>query len=232
MIKKDVNLSTHQYLEKWTIILQRISCNDIEASYFYLNNSHKIWIQYRWYWQIMSDLERVIKTMNLLVSYKDMDISLIDALRRDSIVIYAKCFTQAEWRKIKLDNSDLSTLDKGSQWFHEYVLWLRNNYIAHAWNNWEEMYITTIAFVPEEIKESAKKVHMIGNLWISTMWWGGIEDYKRLGMLSQYVHEIAKWKSDKTYAKLVEEFNGDKNEEYFAQAKTYTQRVKEMKPWK
>lgn len=233
MVKKEFNFSTHQYLKAWDILIPKFECNDwVDMPYLFLDKNHKVGIQYRWYGQIMSDLERVIKTMNLLVSYNDIDISLMDTLRRDSIMIYAKWFTQAEWRKVKLENSDLSTLDKWAQWFHHYILWLRNTYIAHAWNNGEEMYITTIAFVSEEIKESAKNVHMIGNLWISTMWWGGVEDYKKLSFLSKLVYDIAKQKSDKAYNKLLEEFNGDKNEEYFAQTKTYTQRINEMNLWK
>jgi hypothetical protein len=108
-----------------------------DQMYYILDNpKSKQWIGYM---SIKSDLEYVRSLINMLKrkiskSEKNEDDELIEkSIWISSIITYCKCFTNAsKGRQVQLDKKNLFKNKPQLSSFHEEIMEMRNNYIAHA----------------------------------------------------------------------------------------------------
>ncbi len=211
----------------WDIVIPYIDFNDwIEAPRLVVDCP--ISKQCRGYYSMQSDITRIKEIATELL--KNPDWEFIDILWEHSIILYWKLFASAKWwRWIKLDTSDLNHLEKWPKDFHAHVIHLRNEFVAHAWKNWEELTQSMIVFVPEEIEESAKEITWLFCCWTKSVWWRWVEDFKRMIALCDLVNWIVEEKYKKVEARLLAENRSKDRDELFSKAQTTTQRIEEMK---
>lgn len=210
-------------LEAWDKIIPSFDFNDwIEAPRLVVDCS--ISKQCRWYYSMQTDIKRIKEILNELA--KDPNWKLIDILREQAIILYGKLFASAAWRWVKLDTSDLNHLEDWPKKFHEYLLYLRNDFVAHAWENQEEQTQSALLFVPEEIKESAKEITGLVCYSTKTVWWRWMKDYERMFGLCEMVNWIINEKYQKAEKRLLDDYRSKDKDELYSRAQKTSERLR------
>lgn len=82
-----------------------------------------------------------------LSSSSKEDFKLVKALWFAALVIYGKCFTQAEGRRVKLEKSNLP---EGLRNYHDHIMGLRNTIVAHAGKTTYESSALNLVLHPDQ----------------------------------------------------------------------------------
>lgn len=214
------------YLNEWDALLLNIDCNNgIEMPYLILEDEDLIAKHYRWYFIIEKDLDYVIQTLKKMINNHNNP--YLHNLWESSIITYWRIFAKTKWRWVKLNKHDLENLEEDAVNFHEYIIKIRNECVAHAGDNPFEKVFTWIAFVPDDIEESAKEVSSVFNYWVKMSGWP-IEQCKQFLNLCILVLEIVKNKSLKVESKIRTIAKENATERYDI-AQTFSERKREFK---
>ena len=112
--------------------------------------------RYRGLTSIILDLDFVTSSLRLLEDLKDKEQQTIErSLFISSIITYGRCFTKTRGRGTKLEQSD--SIKSEYNKLHEYLMGLRNEYIAHAGISDGEKFYATLHF---KITNDKKEVDM------------------------------------------------------------------------
>lgn len=110
--------------------------------------------RYKGLTSIILDLDFVTNSLGLLANIKNKKKQITErSLFISSIITYGRCFTQTRGRGTKLEKTD-NIKPKYNQ-LHEYIMGLRNEYIAHAGISDGEKFYATLYF--KKIRGSNEK---------------------------------------------------------------------------
>jgi hypothetical protein len=84
-------------------------------------------------------------------------LNVAEGLTTAAVVKYARCFVSGV--RLSLKHGDISCLDAASMASHEYFYELRNRFVAHAVNPFEETYVTTTASERDGVKQPVTSVN-------------------------------------------------------------------------
>ena len=82
---------------------------------------------------IQGELARVIAQLDEIL--KDQEDSLVELRWHSAVITYGRCFASADGRGTKLEISHVKELGKNELMFHNELIELRNQYIAHSGKN-------------------------------------------------------------------------------------------------
>ena len=119
--------------------------------------------QFIGYIQIFYDLQFVKKCLVYLSQiYNNSELDFIKQTVWESFIIkYAKCFTKAEGRKVKLEANDLYKNNSGQMEIHHELMELRHQHIAHGGNSKNEFIDSFFALHPDKISPPVGIYHQI-----------------------------------------------------------------------
>ena len=83
------------------------------------------------------------------------------ALWHTSIMSYARCFSKASGRKIKLEETHISGLNAESVSFHREIMSLRNDYVAHSGVNDVDKSIMVLCLSPKSKSRAVENFYYI-----------------------------------------------------------------------
>ncbi|WP_343319345.1 hypothetical protein [Sphingobacterium multivorum] len=114
--------------------------SDKAAPHYVLKNN-PIANQFSGYRLIQKDLQNILETINYTVDHSNSTNYIVNrSLSFFIAVTYAKCFTTAEGRKIKLEEKQiLKVFNDEQRDLHYQLMTFRNQYVAHGGNSQFEM---------------------------------------------------------------------------------------------
>lgn len=108
---------------------------------------------------IREDL-RAVKEMLARMDHHTQDFVGNKALLFGAVILYGKCFTQANGRGAKLDTKDVFASSNKRQ-SHERLMELRNEYVAHGGNDKEEQLKIILLLDPN--KANKRFIQLVGH---------------------------------------------------------------------
>lgn len=168
------------------------------VSYPYVIAEPRLAKQCRGWLMIQNELNQTINFISQIEEKQSPDIT--QALWHAAIMSYARCFTDAKGRGSRLGKETINLLAKNLKSFHAFVMQLRNEYVAHAGNNSQEINITAIVLTPGSIEKKIQGVHYFSIDTIGS----GDEHYVSMKNLCSELINLVGVKKEKAERNLLE----------------------------
>lgn len=108
---------------------------------------------------IEEELKQAIELVKLIDPKNQPKINL--SLWHTVIMNYSRCFTKTWGRGIKLEKQHYDGLYENSTELHDYILYLRNEYVAHSGNNSEVQSSIVLGLEPATEKKQISNVYYL-----------------------------------------------------------------------